>query len=146
MSRYLVVANQTVTNPHLVHELRAVTREDPEAQFVLLVPATPVRHLLFRRESDKHAANVARRNAEEARSLLGSAGLPLVDAHVGDGDPLEAIRDELGGEAEYAGIVVSTLQGDDSRWLKAGLPQKAAAETGLPVRHVEAQPTWTAGY
>ena len=43
MTRYLVVAHETVTNPELLKQLRAVREQEGEAEFVLLVPATPVR-------------------------------------------------------------------------------------------------------
>jgi hypothetical protein len=49
MSRYLGVANQTTTSPRLLQELRDLGRREADAQFVLVVPATPVRDLFFRR-------------------------------------------------------------------------------------------------
>ena len=42
MARYLVVAHQTVTSPELLKVVRGVRDQDAEAEFVLLVPATPV--------------------------------------------------------------------------------------------------------
>ena len=45
MSRYLIVAHDTATNPELIEQVKAIATDDPAAQFVLLVPATPVRHL-----------------------------------------------------------------------------------------------------
>jgi hypothetical protein len=58
MSRYLVVAHETVTNPELVKQVRVVREQEGEAEFVLLISATPVRHLLFRR-GDEGDAEVA---------------------------------------------------------------------------------------
>jgi hypothetical protein len=49
MARYLVVAHETVSSPLLLDAVRGVRKQDAEAEFVLLVPATPVRHLLFRK-------------------------------------------------------------------------------------------------
>jgi hypothetical protein len=56
MAKYLVVAHETVTNPELLDQLRALQKDDEQAEFVLLVPATPVRHLL--RRGDEHDAEV----------------------------------------------------------------------------------------
>ncbi len=61
MSRYLGVANQTTTSPRLLQELRGLGRREADAQFVLVVPATPVRDLSFRRATDEKAEAVARK-------------------------------------------------------------------------------------
>ena len=90
MTRYLVVAHETVTNPELLKQVRAVREQAGEAEFVLLVPATPVRHLLFRR-GDEHDADVAARKlADRARALFAKRGVPLSDVRVGAPDPMEA--------------------------------------------------------
>ena len=47
MARHLVVAHETVSNPKLVEKLKEIAKEDESADFVLLVPASPVRHLLL---------------------------------------------------------------------------------------------------
>ena len=44
MTRYLVVAHQTATSPELLRRATELAREDPEATFSILVPATPVQH------------------------------------------------------------------------------------------------------
>ena len=140
MSKYLVVANQTVTSPQLVHELRRLCEGDPEARFVLVVPATPVRHLL-RRDTAERAETVAREHAEKGRARLGEAGIDLADVRVGSGDPVEAVEQALQGD-EYARVVISTLPGESSRWLKLGLPGTVRERFGVPVTHVEAPPTF----
>ena len=65
MARYLVVAHQTVTSPELLKVVRGVRNQDAEAEFVLLVPATPVRHLLFRKGDEHDAEATARKRASE---------------------------------------------------------------------------------
>ena len=55
MARYLVVAHETVTSPLLLNAVRGVREKNADAEFVLLVPATPVRNLLFRK-GDEHDA------------------------------------------------------------------------------------------
>src|SRR3954452_17635046 len=47
MARYLVVAHESVSNPKLVEKLKKIAKQDDTAVFVLLVPASPVRHLLL---------------------------------------------------------------------------------------------------
>ena len=64
MARYLVVAHQTVTSPELLEKVRVIREQQKDAEFVLLVPATPVRHLLFRRSDEHDAEATARKRAE----------------------------------------------------------------------------------
>ena len=140
MAKYLVVANQTVTNPQLLSELKHVCEEDRDAQFVLVVPATPVRHLL-RRDTEDRAETVARKHAERGRARLADAGLTLADVRVGSGDPVEAVEEALH-DGEYARVLISTLPGESSRWLKLGLPGTVQSRFGVPVTHVEAPPSF----
>jgi hypothetical protein len=140
MARYLVVAHQTVTSPQLLRKIRELReQEEGGAEFVLLVPATPVRHLLFRRGDEHDAEAAARRIADRALGRYARKGLPLSDARIGSADPLQAIDDELGANPGYTGVVVSTLPEEKSRWLRMALPSKVAAAHNLPVHHVVAQ-------
>jgi hypothetical protein len=145
MTRYLVVAHETVTNPELLKQVRAVREQEGEAEFVLLVPATPVRHLLFRR-GDEHDADVAARKlADRARTLFAKRGVPLSDVRVGAPDPIEAIDGEVELNPGYAGFIISTLPEEKSRWLRMDLPRAVGAKYGLPVYHVVAAPDYTLG-
>ena len=83
MARYLVVAHQTVTSPELLKVVRGVRDQATEAEFVLLVPATPVRHLLFRKGDEHDAEATARKRGERARAVFTKKGVPLSDVHVG---------------------------------------------------------------
>jgi hypothetical protein len=145
MARYLVVAHQTVTNPHLLDQVRTVAKQDPEAEFVLLVPATPVRHLLFRRGNGQEAQTVARKLADKARALFHKEGIKLVDARVGDESPVEAVDHEVDEHPDYAGFIISTLPAEKSRWLRMDLPRKVESKYGRPVFHVLARDEWSAG-
>jgi hypothetical protein len=145
MARYLVVAHQTVTNPQLLEQVKTVMKEDQQAEFTLLVPATPVRHLLFRRGSKEDAQAVARKLAEKARAMFAKKGVDLVDARVGAESPVEAIDQEVKANPGYAGFVISTLPRETSRWLRMDLPRTVESKYGLPVFHVQAPPSWTAG-
>jgi len=138
MARYLVVAHQTVTNPLLLEQLRRIEREDSAAEFTLLVPATPVRRLLFWQTTGQEAEAVAHDLAAKARTEFTKSHVNLVDARVGAESPGEAIDTELKAHPGYAGFVISTLAQEQSQWLKLDLPEKLQAKYGLPVHHVTA--------
>jgi hypothetical protein len=137
MNRYLVVAHETATSPKLLGTVKALAADDRDAQFVLLVPATPVQHLIFRRTSEADAKEVAEKRVQEARSAFLSKGLVLLEARVGPPDPLDGIADEVEKYPDYAGFVISTLPAERSRWLKMHLPAKVRERYGLPVYEVE---------
>lgn len=139
MARYLVVAHQTVLSRPLFQKVREVREQDRDAEFVLLVPATPVRHLLFRRGDEHDAETTARRIAGRALTVYGRKGQPLYDARIGSADPLQAIDDEVRANPGYAGFIISTLPRERSRWLGMDLPRKVSAAHRLPVHHVVAE-------
>ena len=145
MTRYLVVAHETVTNPELLKQVRAVREQEEEAEFVLLVPATSVRHLLFGRGDERDAEVAARKLAERARTTFAKRGMPLSDVRVGAPDPVEAIDGEVAAEPGYAGFIISTLPEEKSRWLRMDLPHTVRSKYGLPVYHVVAAQDFTLG-
>jgi hypothetical protein len=138
MSRYLIVAHETAMNPDLIKEVKALVAKDPVAQFVLLVPATPVRHLL-RQTSESDAETVARKRAEEAKARFAQTGLK-VETRIGAPSPLEAIANEVREHPGYDSFIISTLPAEHSRWLRMDLPREVERQYGLPVIHVEAHP------
>jgi hypothetical protein len=141
MSRYLVVAHQTAASPELIQRAQAMVARDPEAQFVLLVPATPVVHLLHWEEGE--GREIARRRAREATDKLLSAGVEVVAFRIGDASPLQAVDDELRERPGYDAILLSTFPPGRSRWLRGDLPAKLRRLHGLPVEHVIAAPAGT---
>jgi hypothetical protein len=143
MARYLVVAHQTVTSPELLKQVRVLREQEEDAEFVLLVPATPVRHLLFRRGDEHDAEATARKCVERGRALFAKKGLPLHDAKVGAPDPAVAIDREVLADSGYTGFVISTLPAEKSRWLRMDLPRTVRAKYGLPVHHVVAAPEFS---
>ena len=78
MARYLVVVHELVSNPKLVEKLKEIAKQDDTAEFVLLVPASPVRHLLLwktdtatEQEAAEHRqAQDARRSPRQAIKLV----------------------------------------------------------------------------
>ena len=109
MSRYLVVAQQTADSPELISKIADIAAGDPAAEFVLLVPVTPVRVLLSTAE-EKVAFDTAHQTAEAARSLFEKAGAKVIGVRVGDDSLIRAIRDELREHPDnYDAIILSTL-------------------------------------
>jgi len=135
MAKYLVVAHQTVTNPMLLDQLKKIAAEDQGAEFTLLVPATPVRHLPFRRGT-KDSATIAGEQVDQARATCEVHQVNLVDARVGSESPQEAVDSEMRDNPGYAGFVISTLAQEKSRWVD--LPASVTSKYGLPVYHVAA--------
>ena len=136
MARYLVVAHQTVTSPELLKVVRGVRDQDAEAEFVLLVPATPVRHLLFRTGDEHDAEANASKRGQRASVVFTKRGVPLSEVRVGAADPAQAIDNEVAAHPGYAGFIISTLPAEKSRWLRLDLPGTVQARHGLPVHHV----------
>jgi hypothetical protein len=116
MRSYLLVAHQTAQSEELLSVARGLHREDPTCQFVMLVPATPVAHMLVWEEGETR--EVAQRAADLARARLEEHGLNVVEATIGDADPVHAIGDELRkSRRPFGAIVLSTLPAGLSRWL-----------------------------
>jgi len=139
VSRYLLVAHQTAGSPEVVQRVREIVATDPAAEFVVLVPATPVSHLLLWEEGE--TLEIARRRAETAMARLREVTARVVAARVGDGSPLQAIADELTQHPGYDAILVSTLPQGMSRWLGMDLPHRVAGQFSIKVIYVVAQPT-----
>jgi hypothetical protein len=139
MARHLIVAHQTAASRELIDRVRELAQSDPEAEFVLLVPATPTSHLLTWEEGE--ARQLAAQRARDASEALRDAGVEVVAARVGSHSPLEAVGDELQASPGYAGIVVSTFPPGLSRWLKGDLPNQLRRRYRLPVDHVVAAPS-----
>jgi nucleotide-binding universal stress UspA family protein len=137
MSKYLVVAHQTATSQALRDKLREIASEDEGASFVLLVPATPVNHLLTRTEGE--AISEASRTAEQAREQLQKDGLKVEEAIVGDASPMLAIGDAMRDHRQFDAIVVSTFPPGISRWLRLDVHAQARRKFQLPVHSVIAE-------
>jgi hypothetical protein len=122
MARYLLVAHQTAESEELLAAAKELASGDPDARFVLLVPATPVGNLVVWEEGATN--EVAKRRAEQARTRLESNGLQIEDARTGDQDPMAAIADEMQAGHRYDTIVISTLPAGMSKWLGMDVPSR----------------------
>src|SRR5918992_4921270 len=135
MSRYLILANQTASSPELSSAVRELIKKDTDAEFVLLVPATPVEDLLDWQDGDSET--IAKRTARAAKEHLEGLGARVARAEVGDPAPVKAIEDELQRHQEkYHGIVISTLPLQRSRWVTLDQPRRIERRFKLPVIHV----------
>src|SRR5437879_5465419 len=139
MGSYLLVAHQTAESEELLSAARELHREDPTATFVMLVPATPVGHMLAWEEGETR--EVARRAADHARARLQDLGLDVVEATLGDPDPVHAIGDELRkSRRRFSAIVLSTLPAGVSRWLRMDVISRVRRHyAALRVIHVESR-------
>lgn len=138
--RYLLVAHQTADSPELTNQVLELVRRDPEAEFVLLVPATPVGYLAEIGGEGRSALVIARRRAQRARDFLSKAGARVIATRIGSHDPLQAVEDELRYQS-YQAVLISTLPPGVSRWLRLNLPTRVARRfPDVEVLHVIAQP------
>ena len=135
MANVLVVANRTAESPELLDALRARAAQG-EAMFTLLVPATP--HGVAWAADMHSGGSEAEEHMNNAVERMRSAGLSVTEGKVGDPDPIAAVQDEVN-FASYDEVVVSTLPGGISKWLKLDLPHRVERTTGLPTTHVLAQ-------
>jgi hypothetical protein len=151
MSRYLVLANQTLCGEGLQAAVsRRINSQDCELYFV--VPATPRGEQHFPeplRESRHHSstaeyAEARRLGSERLDGALGhylDLGATKVDGEVGDSDPMIAIGDALGRESGFAKVIISTLPHSLSRWLHLDLAHRVHRHYGIPVVQVESRPS-----
>lgn len=115
MAKYLLVAHQTAERQELLDAALELAASDAQAEFTLLVPATPVAHLLAWEEGETKA--VARSKARSATVALERNGIKVTEARVGDADPVLAVHDEFVAGRRYDAIVISTLPAGVSRWI-----------------------------
>jgi bacterioferritin len=135
MPRYLVLANQTASSPELISAVQQMVKQEADAEFVLLVPATPVEDLLDWQDGDNET--IAKRTAQTAKEQLERVGAKVVRTEVGDPSPVKAIEDELQRhEEKYDRIVISTLPLQRSRWVALDQPRRIERRFKLPVTHI----------
>lgn len=137
MAQYLVVAHRTAKSPELATKLRGIREKDPEARFVLLVPALPPPGWVY---EENEVRKKAEEEAQAAKEALKAQGIPIAEAKAGDISPLLAIEEELlARPGAYQAIVLATLPPGLSRWLRLDVHTQAE-RFGLPVIHVMAHP------
>jgi hypothetical protein len=143
VTQILIVANQTVCDERLVAEVLRRATEDPDSEFFIVVPTTPLSKQEQALRHSEHPlqfgesgpVTLARRRLREALRLLAPTAVK-VSGDIGDANPLKAVTAAMAAR-QVDEIIVSTLPRQQSRWLAADLPTRLHRKTGLPVVHVE---------
>ena len=125
--RVLIVANRTAATPPLIAAVRERAERAP-CTFTLLVPALP---------DVVDPEDEAKKTLELAMPLLEEAAKGPVAGLVGPSDALLAVERTLVKE-HYDEVLISTLPGRVSAWLKRDLPARVE-RLGLPVTVVQAK-------
>jgi hypothetical protein len=125
VASYLLVANETAESPELRDAVAEINKQDQEAQFVIVIPATPLNLLQQFEGSVKSARGLAAQRAQSTRRHLESLGIRIRSTRIGNWDPYVAIEEELAND-KYEAIVLSTLPPGVSRWLRMDLPSRVA--------------------
>ncbi len=134
MANVLVVANRTAESPELLDALRR-RAQDGDVAYSLLVPSTP--HGVAWAADMHSGGEEAEQHMQAAVNRLRSEGLTVTEGKVGDPDPVAAVQDAVN-FGSYDEIIVSTLPGGISKWLKLDLPHRVERACGLPVTHITA--------
>jgi hypothetical protein len=143
MSRYLIVANQTLGGEQLVARISKLLDEGP----VMLRFAVPVTDNegtqqwdyppTDRYVPDAHQIATALAGERLQRELARLRGLGVdVDGEVVAPNPVQHIRD-LTKQETFDEVIVSTLPQTVSRWLHRDLPHRLARALPVPVSQIE---------
>ena len=129
--RILVVANETVAGKPLIDAIKRRAKEGPVSVYVVC-PQNQPRHGSVIYDTEVMAA--AENRLKMTLALLHEENVEAEGA-VMDPDPYAAAMDALG-EREFDEVIVSTHPETRSGWLRQGLPDRLAKDSGLPVEHV----------
>jgi hypothetical protein len=132
MPNVLVLANETIGGGKLLDAVRERAARGDDVRFHVVVPQTRPRHgnVIY----DDVVRESAQVRVALALEFMGNEGIPG-SGDVGDGDPLNAVKDAVAAQG-IDEIIVSTLPSESSGWLRRDLPERLREETGLPVEHV----------
>jgi hypothetical protein len=132
--RLLVVANETVGGRALLDEIEQRSSGRP-SEILVVVPVLAPSRLAHLAHDVDDAIGEAQARLDHSLRTMASAGLKA-RGYVGDHhDPNTAIEDAL---REFAAdeVIVSTHPPKRSRWLEAGVVERARRDIPLPVTHV----------
>jgi hypothetical protein len=135
MRRYLVIANRTLCEQHLLDEVHRRRLADPGCRFHLVVPATHPSGTF----TDDHCHGEAEARLAEALETLAIGGVSAT-GEVGDANPVYAVGDVILREiGRFDEIILSTLPVGMSKWLADNMVRRLKRATGLNVTHVIAE-------
>jgi hypothetical protein len=129
----LIVANQTLCEPHLLEAVDERMAEQP-CRFRVVVPAAHHHRGTWTEDEDREAAT---ERLDSLLATLQERGCEAV-GEVGDISALDATLDALRDEPVDE-IIVSTLPPGASRWLRMDLVSRLERNVDVPVTHVVAE-------
>lgn len=161
VTRYLVVANQTLGSPALLDAVEDRIGTGP-AEFHVLVPSSHSQEYISARRAtvlgdpltgfvpadfappgqDEKALELADQRLGELLDYMRRAGIEAT-GEIGAADPLRAIGAVLQ-RGSFDEIILSTMPAGVSKWLGMDLPSRVRRTFPLPVTHlVDERPTTT---
>ena len=123
----IVLANRTAAAPELIDALVHRGERGPIYATLVMPAAGPG-------SADRAAAQ---ERLDAALEAWRAAGIEECEGVVGDPVPLEALT-EVWDQMRHDEVIVSTLPGQSSKWLRGDLPHAVARFTGVSVLHVVA--------
>src|SRR5215212_3575542 len=129
----LVVANRTSGGAELIDVLKRQAADDSKRVFVCVIP---------QEGGEGQAAHVARERLGRLLRSLRENGV-LASGMIGDPDPYDATMNTLDAFTVDK-VVISTLPGEKSGWLRSDLIERVRKNTTADVQHVEVDVAETA--
>jgi hypothetical protein len=128
----LVIANKTSSGDELIDYLKTKAEQDQRRLFIAVVPQA---------DGGGNAPREARERLATMLDRLHAVGL-LSSGMIGDPDPYTAAANAL--ELFHVDdVVISTLPGERSGWLRSKLIERVRGVTSAPVEHVVVDPQAT---
>ncbi len=125
----LVIANKTSSGEELISHLAAKAGQEGGHLFIAVIPQV---------DGSGSAPREARARLASMLDRLHAAGL-LSSGMIGDPDPYTAAINAL--ELFHVDdVVISTLPGERSGWLRSNLVERVQGATSVPVEHVVVDP------
>jgi hypothetical protein len=123
LTHTLVVATQTVNSKDLVDRLEERAKDKPH-RYTFISPRSGA---ISREEV---CSRLAATLAEMYRNEIDATGQPMSP------DPFHAVKNAVE-HYRIDDILISTLQGEQSKWLEEGLIEKVQGITDKPIEHIE---------
>jgi hypothetical protein len=120
----LVVGTQTVASDELISHLKSEAADRPHRYTIISPPSGAL-------SRDEVCERLARTLAELYRSDIDATGQPMSPA------PFAAVRNAIE-HYRVDEVLISTLAGEQSKWVAEGLIDKVRGITDKPVEHFEA--------
>jgi hypothetical protein len=124
----LVLANRTAPAPEVIDALAHRAERSPIVATLVLPADGP----------GAAARAAARERLDAALEAWRAAGIERCDGVVCDSGPFEALT-EVWDPMRHDEVMVCTLPGESSRWIRSDLPHMVARYTGVSVLHVVAR-------